>query len=182
MYPTTFGKFVDPQTAVSHFHLHEGDVVADFGAGSGHYMKPLADAVGKSGRIYACDIQKNLVDALGTIAHEQHLTNVHPIWCDVEAQGGTKLQDNSLDMALLSNILFQFTEKDRALTEIARVLRKGGKLCVIDWSESFSGLGPRNEDVVNESSARALLGKAGFVCEHSFPTGDHHYGLLCHKQ
>ncbi len=182
MYPETFGKFVDPQSTVSHFYLHEGDVVADFGAGSGHYMKPLADAVGKSGRVYMCEIQKNLVDALGTLAHEKKLTNIHPVWCDIEASGGTKLNDGILDVALLSNVLFQFSDKEKALREVARVLRKGGKLLVIDWTDSFGGLGPRKEDVVTESSARSLLVSTGFACEHTFPAGDHHYGLMCHKQ
>lgn len=182
MYPASFGKFVDPRNVVSHFHLHEGDIVADVGAGSGHYLKPLADAVGGSGKVYACEIQKNLVEALGVLVREKHLSNVFPLWCDIEAPNGTKLKDGSLDVVLLSNILFQFTNKESALTEVFRVLRKGGKLLLIDWVDSSGGLGPRREDVVSEDTARALLIRMGYVYDHSFPAGDHHYGLMCHKQ
>lgn len=177
MYPTVTGKFADPQNITTHFHLREGDTVADFGAGSGHYMKPLADNVGKSGKVYMTEIQKNLVDALGTKAREAGLTNVRPLWCNLEAVGGTKLNDGLLDAGLLSNTLFQFTEKDAALTELARVLRIGAKLFVIDWSDSFGGLGPRPVDVVTETDAKMLVEKHGFVFERSFPAGDHHYGL-----
>lgn len=182
MYPSQIGKFLDPQLTATHFHLHEGDSVADFGAGSGFYMKPLADAVGKSGKVYLCEIQKNLVDMLGINARNQHLGNVYPVWCDVEAHQGTKFKDGSLDAVLLSNVMFQFENKDIALTEVARVLRKNGKLLVIDWTDSFGGLGPLSTDIVNEHDARIILERVGFVCDHTFPAGDHHYGLMCHKK
>lgn len=182
MYPSTFGRFVEPNTVVTHFHLRPGDSVADFGAGSGHYMKPLADAVGNGGKVYLCEIQKNLVEALTNKAHELHLPTIHPVWCDLEAEGGTKLKDGTLDAGLLSNTLFQLTDKKKALHEIARVIRKGGKLFVIDWTDSFGGLGPHPKDVIREGDATALLKEAGFVVERTFPSGDHHYGLACRRE
>jgi len=182
MYPTTFGTFADPNTIVGHFHLREGDVVADFGAGSGHYMKPLADAVGKEGRVYLCEIQKNLVDALTVKAHEARLTTVYPVWCDFETPGGTKFKDGQLDAVLLSNALFQIVDKEIALQECARSIRSGGKLFVIDWTDSFGGLGPTPQHVVTEDRARTLLLNAGFSIDHTFPAGDHHYGLACRKK
>ena len=175
------GKFIDPNVVCSHFHLREGDAVADFGAGSGHYMKPLSHAVGSSGKVYLCEIQKNLVEALGHTMHELHLKNVHPLWCDVEAQGGVKLKDGTLDAGLISNTLFQFTDKDAALTEIARVLRKGAKLFVIDWTDSFGGLGPHSGHVVTQDEARRLTEKAGFSFDREFPAGAHHYGFAVRK-
>lgn len=175
------GKFADPIAIASHFHLREGDVVADFGAGSGHYMKPLSEAVGPSGKVYLCEIQKNLVDALGIHAREARLSNVHPIWCDFEAPGGTKMKDGTIDAGLLSNTLFQLSDKDASLKEVARVLRKGAKLFVIDWTDSFGGLGPQPEHVVAEREARVFMEKAGFTFDRSFPAGDHHYGIALRK-
>lgn len=181
MYPATFGKFVDPKIVSSHFHLQEGDVVADLGAGSGHYMEPLSKAVGQTGKVYLCEIQKELVDSLGVLSREKRLLNVFPLWCDIESLGGIKLPDGALGAALLSNVLFQFTNKENALREVARVLKKGGKLIVIDWTDSFGGLGPRADSVVTEQGARSLLEKAGFSFERIFPAGDHHYGLVYRK-
>jgi ubiquinone/menaquinone biosynthesis C-methylase UbiE len=181
MYPTTFGKFVEPATVSSHFHLREGDKIADFGAGSGHYMKPLSEAVGKEGSVYLCEIQKNLVDALGIKASEAHLANVHPMWCDFETASGVKLVDGTLDAGLLSNTLFQLTDKDASLREIARVIRSGGKLFIVDWSDSFGGMGPTPNLVVVEEEAKKLAERTGFTFEHTFPAGDHHYGLVFRK-
>jgi ubiquinone/menaquinone biosynthesis C-methylase UbiE len=181
MYTTKLGRFAEPESVVSHFHLREGDIVADFGAGTGHYMQPLSDAVGQSGIVYLCEIQKNLVEALGNTARDRHLTNIRPLWCDVERLGGIKIQDGTLDVAILSNVLFQFQDKESALREVWRVMRKGGKLFVIDWTDSFNGLGPRSIDVVTEKSALDMLARAGFTFERLFPAGDHHYGIASRK-
>ncbi len=177
MYTPTIGKFAEPRIVCSHFHLREGDSIADFGAGSGHYMKPLSEAVGKSGKVYLCEIQKALVEGLGIKAREQHLLNVHPVWCDFETIGGTKLKDGTLDAGLISNTLFQATDKEIALKEVARVLRKGGKLFIIDWTDSFGGLGPQPGHVVREEDAKVLAQSVGFTFDRSFPAGEHHYGL-----
>ena len=182
MIQSSIGRFIDPSIIASHFHLREGDVVADFGSGSGHYLRPLSQAVGPSGRVYACEIQKNLVERLGVVIHDQRLGNVSPVWCDIEAHHGTKFADGILDAALLSNVMFQFEDKESALREVARSMHKGSRLFVIDWTDSFGGLGPRPEEVVSEVSARALLQKTGFVCDHTFPAGDHHYGIFCYRQ
>jgi ubiquinone/menaquinone biosynthesis C-methylase UbiE len=87
-----------------------------------------------------------------------------------------------LDAGLVSNVLFQMPNKETALQEIARVIRKGGKLFLIDWTDSFGGLGPQPKNVLIESQARILAEQAGFSIEGTFPAGDHHYGLMCRKK
>lgn len=175
------GKFVEPSVVATHFLLREGDSVADFGSGTGHFLKSLSTAVGASGSVYAFEIQKGLLEKLETRAREEHLSNIHPIWCDLEVVGGTKLADGILDAGILVNTLFQLEKKDLALKEIARLLRKGGKFFVIDWSESFAGMGPQPEYVVTESDARTMIEQAGFTFERSYPAGGHHYGLAFRK-
>ena len=170
-------RFVHPDIVCSHFHLRPGDSVADFGAGTGFFMPALSRAVGPTGTVFACEIQKNLLEKLGVEARAKHLSNVELLWGDLEAQGGTKLSDGVLDAGIIVNTFFQLDNKTVAIEEIARTIRKGGKLFVIDWSESFAGLGPRPGDVVTESEARRLFSEHGFRFERTFPAGDHHYGL-----
>lgn len=176
------GSFVNPAAVITHFHMREGDVFADFGAGPGHYIGVLSKAVGTSGRVYACEIQKALVERLGTFVQKERLGNVHPIWCDLEALGGTKLKDGLLDAGMLMNTLFQLEDKATALKEIARVIRKGGKFFVVDWSDSFGGIGPHPKQVIKEESAKALVESHGFTFERSFPAATHHYGLAFRRQ
>lgn len=170
-------RFVVPKLVATHFHLREGDVVADFGAGSGYFTEILSELVGKEGVVHACEIQKNLIEAVGDLARRKNLENVDIHWCDLEEPNGSKLGAGSLDAAILVNTLFQLEDKDTALEEIRRTLRRGGKFFVIDWSESFGGLGPQQSEVVTKEDAKMIVEKHGLTLEREFDAGDHHYGL-----
>lgn len=174
-------RFVDPTIVASHFHIREGDVVADFGAGSGYFVEILARLVGSSGRVYACEIQKELVEKIGMLARSKGLHMVDPLWCDIEVKGGAKIPDGAVDIAIMVNTFFQLEEKYTALSEVSRILRSGAKFFMIDWSESFGGIGPAPDQVITAKDAQALAETSGFVFERSFDAGDHHYGLAFRK-
>lgn len=170
-------RFVDPNVLVSQFHIRPGDTVADIGAGTGYFMEALVKAVGQEGVVYACEIQKALLEKLAETTQRQGFTQVRPLWGDVETVGGTKIPDNSADVLIMVNTLFQIEDKPTAFLEVQRILRDGGKYFVIDWSESFAGLGPQPGHVLSADGATAAAETAGFVFEREFPTGAHHYGL-----
>jgi len=172
---------VKPDVVASHFHLREGDSVADFGAGGGFYLKTLSRAVGGSGQVYACEIQKQLVEKLGVQARLMGLSNIHPIWCDLEEPDGIKIGTAELDAAILVHTLFIIEDKVAAIKEMGRTIRSGGKFFVIDWTESFGGMGPQPSNVMTAEATTALLEGNGFIFEREFPTGDHHYGLAFRK-
>ena len=171
------GRFINPEQAVSHFHLRDGDVVGDFGAGVGNFTIHLAKAAGQQGSVYALEIQKSLLTTLGDTARSHNLTNINALWCDLEAARGTKLEDDILNVGVVVNTLFQIENKTAFATEVKRVLRPGAKLFIIDWTFSFRGMGPPPEQVVNEQTARDLFESQGFTFDRTFPAGAQHYGL-----
>ena len=174
-------RFVDPNVVVSHFHIRKGDVVADFGAGSGFFVEALAQHVGSEGKIFACEIQRELVEKIGALVRSKGLFMVEPLWCDFETPGGSKLADKSVDCAIMVNTLFQIDDQKTAIHEEERTVRPGGKFFLIDWSESFGGLGPHPDQVITQHQAQALIESSGFVFERTFDAGDHHYGLAFRK-
>ncbi len=175
------GRFVDPATVSTHFHIREGDSIVDLGAGSGYFTEVLSKLAGPAGRVYACEIQKELVDRIGVLARAKGLFNVDPLWCDIEMQGGVKVSTDAADVVIMVNTLFQFEDKQTALKEAIRVLHRGGKFFLIDWSESFGGLGPQPTEVISAQQAQALCEQVGFVYERTYDAGDHHYGLAFRK-
>ncbi len=177
----TVGRFVEPSVVTTHFHLKAGDTVADFGAGSGYYLEAMSKAVGPSGRVYAIEIQRELVEKMGDVIRSQGLSNVDPLWCDLEEPNGVKIEDGALDVVVLINTLFILEDKAATISEAARTLRSGGRFILIDWSESFGGLGPQPFQVVTEVDAQALVESSHFVLERKFDAGDHHYGLAFKK-
>lgn len=174
-------RFIVPEVVATHFHLRPGDQVADFGAGSGHFETVLSRLVGPEGKVVAVEIQKGLVEKLEDKIRRDHLSNVQVLWGDIEEVGGTKISDSSLDAAVMSNTLFQMEAKGVAIAEIYRVLRPGGKFFLIDWSESWGGLGPQPGQVLTVDDVRALAETAGFTFERTFDAGGHHYGLAFRK-
>lgn len=171
-------QFSDPQKNSKLLSLREGSVVADFGSGSGHYVFALAKAVGESGKVYAVDVQKDLLAKTQKEAKEKHVENIEIIWGNVEKLGGSKLKAESLDAVIVSNVLFQVEHKNTFVEECFRVLKSGGRILVIDWSESFGGLGPHKDNVVSEEIAETLFTQKGFLTQNTHMVGNHHYGLL----
>ncbi len=175
--------FVRPEEIVKkYFGLRAGDVAADFGAGSGHYVFPVAKIVRDSGVVYAVDIQKDLLEKIKSRAHEEGLKNVEIVWSDLDKPEGSRLAEGSADLIIISNLLFQVENKEEVVKEAFRALKKGGRAAVIDWSDSFGGLGPRKEDVMDKEECKKLFLENGFVLNDEFDAGAHHYGFIFKKQ
>ena len=173
--------FSDPKNNIKQLGLTEGMSVADFGSGAGHYTLALSQVLGDTGRVYAIDIQKTLLQKIKNIASTENRHNIDILWGDMEQVGGTKLADNSTDAVVLANDLFQVEEKNNVAMEIRRILKPGGKLMVVDWADSFGGIGPAGADIVVESTAKKLFEDIGLRFISRFDEGEHHYGLIFKK-
>ena len=170
--------FSSPRENILQLGLHEGMKVGDFGAGSGHYSRAAAPIVGHSGKVYAIDVQEDILKHLKLNTHEQHQRVISTVWGDIEKPGGTHLRDQSLDAVILANALFQIENRFGLLGEIRRVLKSGGKLLVVDWAGSYGGMGPVMEKVVSEHEAEGFFINGGFHKVKSFRAGPHHYGIV----
>jgi len=173
--------FSDPQKNINQFHLGEGMKVADFGAGTGAYTYAAARKVGDSGKVYAIEIQKELLQKIKNEAQSQGLDAVEVLWGDIEEIGGTKLGDNSVDAVILSNLLFQVDDKKGVLAESKRILRTGGKVLVVDWADSYGGLGPLEDNIITAEKMKHLFGNEGFMFDREIMAGEHHYGFVFKK-
>jgi len=170
--------FAHPKRNVAALGVSPGMSVADFGSGSGIYVLHIAEALLNSGRVFAIDVQLDLLKRVKNEANRRGFKNVDVIWTDLEHPGSSKLADRTLDLVLISNLLFQLENKAAVLTEAGRVLKPAGRLAIIDWAESFGGLGPVKSDVVSREKALELAKENGFELLREFPAGAHHYGLI----
>jgi ubiquinone/menaquinone biosynthesis C-methylase UbiE len=101
------------------------------------------------------------------------------MWGDIEVKGGTTLKDACADFVILSNTLFQLEDKKGCMLEIKRILRSGGRVLLIDWSESYGGMGPAPHHVLTKEKAKALFEQEGFhILRDDLSAGAHHYGIL----
>lgn len=171
-------QFLKPEQIITQFGLKKGDHIADFGAGHGYFTIPLARLVGEEGKVYAFDVQKEVLDIIRTKAQLEHLLNIELVRANLDAPQGSKLKDGVLDFVLISNLLFQSEARQTVLEEAARVLRKNTKMAVIEWDQSESALGPSRELRILPQAAAELALQTGFQKISEFAAGSHHYGLL----
>lgn len=171
-------NFSDPKNNILQFGLREGMKVGDLGSGSGHYAALAGATVGSEGRVYAVDIQEDILKRIKDQAESIGVRNVETIWGNIEKAGGTGIREKSLDAVILSNTLFQVDDRDGVVREIQRILKPGGKLMVIDWAGAYGGMGPLPHRVISEHAAEALFIDAGFHKVKSFRAGPHHYAIV----
>jgi ubiquinone/menaquinone biosynthesis C-methylase UbiE len=180
--PLKTAGFAHPVRNVAMLGIEPGMAIADFGAGSGVYTIAIAKRLEGVGRVYAIDIQRDLLQRIKNESHRGNFHNVEVLWADLEVPGATKIADGKLDLVLISNLLFQIEQKAMVLAEANRILRMRGRFAIIDWLESFGGTGPIKEHVVSKDEAIGLGESAGAKFEREFNAGAHHYGLIFKKR
>jgi ubiquinone/menaquinone biosynthesis C-methylase UbiE len=174
--------FAGPEYVIGQLDIKPGMQIADIGAGIGHYTIMLAKALhGTNGRVFAIDVQKDLLDKLSREVQQQGLSNVEVVWSDAEEHEGTRLRDESVDMVMLANILFQLDNKQSVFDEAFRILKKDGQLVIVDWLETAGGIGPKASLLFTKETADDIARKHGFVFDKELDGGSHHYALLFHK-
>ena len=128
--------------------------------------------------MYGVDVQKELLDRMKNNARRESIFNIEVVWGDLEKLGGTRLRDASMDVALVTNVLFQLEDMGTFLTEVYRIVKPRGKVLLVDWSESFGNTGPPKDRIVSEDKALELFEKHGFTKLKDISGGEHHYGMV----
>lgn len=124
-------KWLPPDEILADADLRPGMVVADIGAGTGYFTIPMARAVGDSGRVYAVELQPEMVELLeARLAATDAPTNIEPVAADAVR---TTIPDASCDLVFLANLWHELEDHAAALREFERILKPGGRLVLIDW-------------------------------------------------
>lgn len=168
--------FLTPDHLVKELHLRAGDRVADLGCGSGAYTIALAREVGDVGQVYAVDVHRDMLHTLAGTLERQKLLNVELLWADMEK--GIPIDAYSLDAVVLSNVLYQLDDIDAVLSHVAKLVKPGGELLVVDWTKSHDGIGPHADHVVTEEEAETAMTRHGFRVVKRLPAGDYHYAFI----
>jgi len=143
--------------------IKTGLSVLDFGCGSGTYTIPAAKIVGKQGRVYALDKDKNALDNLMEKATSGGLKNIKKMVTSGELS--IHLPDESVDVSLIFDVFHryyfpQIEDRNRLLDEIYRITKIDGFLSV--WPKHM------------ESEARDEIEHANFYMEREY------FGTLIH--
>jgi len=178
--PSLEMKFINPQAIIDTIEITEGMTIGDFGCGTGYFSFPLAKKVGQSGIVYAVDILKEKLEVVESEAKILGLDNIIVKRANLELIGGSNLEGESLDWVCLVNMLFQNKNKSLVIEEAVRVLKKGGRMLVVEWSGD-NHFGPEKKMRVTQDEISKLALNAGLSFLQEIKISNFHYGIILGK-
>jgi len=173
-------SFLNPARAVAAAGIHEGMQVAELGAGAGFFTRAAARRV-QPGAVWAVDSSPEMLERLKNVSVAEGLHNVEVMRGNIEHIGGTNLPDAAFDMVIVANALFGAECRGCVAAECARLLKRHGKVLLVDWRGSYGGLGPHARHVVGKADALALFAEHGFIAAGDIPAGEYHWGCILRR-
>lgn len=119
-----------PDKALDELKIAKGSVVADIGAGVGYMSWRLAERVGPAGKVYANDIQPEMLDLLRQNMGQRHIRNVEPVLGEAD---DPKLPPGQLDLVLMVDVYHEFSQPQKMLRHIREALRPDGRMVLLEY-------------------------------------------------
>jgi len=110
--------------------LKPGMAVCDMGAGNGYHTIPFAEAVGATGKVYAVDVQPEMIVMLNERAVEKGITSIQTI---IGEYHDPKLPINSCDLIVLVDVYHEFSHPVQMLDGMKKALKAGGQICLVEF-------------------------------------------------
>lgn len=179
-HPTAAGKssfdLIDPQKVFAELNLQPASILLDVACGIGNYAIAAAEFIGEHGMIHAVDLWTEGIETLRTRALDLGLSRIRGEVADVGRR--LPLADASVDVALLATVLHDLAADGAAagaLDEIARVLKPGGRLVVIEFDKIDSPPGPPVAIRLSPGEVADLVTPCGFLEERIIAVGPNTY-------
>jgi predicted methyltransferase len=148
-----------PDDIMDALGISDGSIVADLGVGGGWFTVRVARRVGPRGKVYAEDIQKEMIEATGRRIQREGLRNVQLVLGTADNPG---IEPKSLDAALVSNTYAEIVRPVEFLKNVRGALKPAGRLGILDFRKDGLGPGPPLEDRVDPEVVINDARAAGF--------------------
>lgn len=165
-----------PDEILDALHLAPASVVADIGAGTGYFSVRIAKRI-PDGKIFAADIEPDMVRYLGERAKREQLSNLIPIQAAADAAN----LPEPVDIVLLVDTYHHIGNRTEYFAKLKSSLRPGGRLAIVDF-KSDSPSGPPLQYRISPERVRDELEAAGYSLVESFQFLPRQYYLIFQKQ
>ena len=148
-----------PEKALDALAIEPGSVVGDVGAGVGYFTEKLARRVGPNGKVYANDIQPEMLVQLRKNMAKLGIGNVQTV---VGAEDDPHLPANTLDLILLVDVYHEFSRPQAMLRHMRESLKPGGRLVLLEYRKEDPNVPIREEHKMTVKQVRSELEPEGF--------------------
>lgn len=143
-----------PAKAIAALDIKPGQVVADVGAGSGYYTARLAERVGATGKVYASDLQPQMVALLEQRVARDRLTQVEVLQA---TETDPRLPPAAIDLILMVDVYHELARPQEVLRRLRTALKPGGRLVLIEFRKESAWVPIREEHKMSVREARLEL-------------------------
>ena len=111
-------------------HVKPDQAICDMGCGNGFYTLKLAHLAGVKGKVYAVDIQQEMLDMLNRRVKAAKLTNIVPL---LSTETDPRLKENSIDLVLMVDVYHEFSQPEAMLKAIRKSLKPDGRIALAEF-------------------------------------------------
>ena len=149
-----------PDVALRVLKIPKGAWIADIGAGSGYITVKLAARVGPTGRVFANDVQPQMLEMLARRFANQRITNVTMVQGTVD---DPKLPASSVDLELMVDVYHELSQPQAMLRHLREALKPGGRLVLLEYRKEDPSIPIRPEHKMSVAEAKLEVEAEGFT-------------------
>jgi precorrin-6B methylase 2 len=168
----------NPDGALDAIGFKPGMVVADIGAGTGYMTLKMAKRVGPSGKVYAEDVQPEMLRRLRANAEAAKLANIQTV---LGGEADPKLPPNTLDLILLVDVYHEFSQPQRMLRKMREELKPDGRLVLIEYRKEDPSIPIRAEHKMSVQEVKLEVEAEGFHLDQVLETLPRQHILILTK-
>ena len=149
-----------PDLLLYELEIKPGMSVADVGAGTGYHVERVSPLVGSTGRVYAVDIQPEMLALLDKRLKRIGVNNVVPVLGTIR---DPKLAANSLDLIFMVDVYHEFDHPAQMLSKMVAALKPGGRLAFVEFRAEDDQVPIKALHKMSEAQIRKEAGAFGLT-------------------
>jgi ubiquinone/menaquinone biosynthesis C-methylase UbiE len=150
----------EPDVALDALKLPVGATVADVGAGSGYMTVKMAKRVGPTGKVYANDIQPQMLSMLRQRLDREKIPNVELV---LGTYDDPRLPANTIDLILMVDVYHEFSQPQQMLRRMRESLKPGGRLVLLEYRKEDPSIPIRPDHKMSVAEAKMEVEAEGFT-------------------
>ncbi|MGE0405125.1 MAG: class I SAM-dependent methyltransferase [Candidatus Korobacteraceae bacterium] len=156
------------EEVIARLDLKPGMVVADIGAGAGLFSRPLARKIVPGGKVYAVDVQQELLDYIRQTVKEQGISNIQTVLGEFR---DPKIPSADVDLAFFNDVLHHIEQRAEYLKALASYLKPGGRIALVEMNGADPNTPHRDhpEMLVSREQIDQWMSAAGLKLAREFP-------------
>jgi ubiquinone/menaquinone biosynthesis C-methylase UbiE len=122
----------NPRRLIAALQVKPGQQICDFGCGNGYYSLRLAPLAGAEGRVYAVDIQQEMLDLLEQRGKSRGVTNIVPVLAGTD---DPNLGEVQLDLVIMVDVYHELSFPSEILAAIYKKMGPKGRIALVEYRE-----------------------------------------------